>query len=269
MTRIRTATPKTLFERPLVTRRWMTGLVLCLAAAGCARNAGRVIDESPLPTLSPSPSASPSPTESALPVTLEGPVNNKAPADLTGMGAAATLEIVMADFAFNPTFVKLAPGANLSLKLTNPGGLADHTFTLDALGVDRQLKPGERADLVVQLPASGAFRFYCRLHVEKGMQGAFYFAEGDPVSTVSIPPAPTPGSPRSGSAGAATLRSTAPAPAPAPPAKRNPGDLEIPDLDINNEDDEGNLQGADGRDGSLGQQGVRGERGAEGEEGED
>lgn len=175
----------------------------------------------------------------------------------------------MADFAYNPTFVKLAPSANLTLKLTNPGGLADHTFTLDALGVHRQLKPGEQADLVVQLPAEGAFRFYCRLHVDKGMQGAFYFVEGDPVSTVSIAPvpAPGPGSSASGSGSSATRRSTGPAPAPVPPAIGNPGDLQVPDLDINNEDDEGNLQGADGRDGSEGQQGSRGEPGEEGEEG--
>ncbi len=126
-----------------------------------------------------------------MPVTLEGPVNNKGVTDLTGMGAAATMEFTMADFAFDPTFVKVVPGATLKLTLRNPGGLADHTFTLDALGVHRQLKPGENAELVVQLPTSGAFRFYCRLHVDKGMQGAFFFTEGDPISTVSIPPATT------------------------------------------------------------------------------
>ena len=183
------------------------------------------------------------------------------------MGAAATLEIVMADFAFNPTFVKLAPGTNLTLKLTNPGGLADHTFTLDALGIDRQLKPGEQADLVVQLPASESFRFYCRLHVEKGMQGAFYFNEGDPVSTVSIAPTPAAGS---RSRAATTRRNPAPAPAPPParaPAPRSTGDLHVPDLNINSEDDQGNLDGADGGVGARGQPGVPGDPGEQGADG--
>ncbi len=248
----------------------MTALAVCVAATGCARNAGQVI-ESPSPTFSPTPSASPSPTASPVPITLEGELNNKAVTDISGMGTAASLEIVMADFAFNPTFVKLAPGANLTLKLTNPGGLADHTFTLDALGVHRQLGPGEQAELVVQLPAEEAFRFYCRLHVDRGMQGAFYFAEGAPVSAVSIAPVPAPapasgqGSPASGSRSSGTRQSNGPAPAPAAPPAPRSGDLHIPDLDINNEDEEGNLDGADG---TVGAEGVPGVRGLPGEQGE-
>lgn len=247
----------------------MAALAVCVAATGCARNAGQVI-ESPIPTFSPTPSANPSPAAPPVPVTLEGPVNNQAVTDLSGMGAAATLEIVMADFAFNPTFVKLAPGANLQLKLKNPGGLADHTFTIEALGVDRQLKPGEQVDLVVQLPAADSFRFYCRLHLEKGMQGAFYFNEGDPISTVSIAPPPA-AVPRSGAGTARPNSAPAPGPAPAPaPARagpRNPGDLVIPDLDINHEDEHGNLDGADGTVGAEGEPGIRGIPGQQGEGG--
>src|SRR5687767_13593346 len=165
---------------------------MMLLAGGCARNAGQVaVEETPLPTASPTPSASPSPTEPPLPVTLEGPVNNKGISDLVGMAAAATQEITMADFAFAPTFIKVAPEATLKVTLKNPGGLADHTFTLDALGVDRQLKPGEQVDFEMKLPAAGeALRFYCRLHADKGMQGAIYFNDGEPVSTASIAPAP-------------------------------------------------------------------------------
>lgn len=234
-------------------------MTLVLLAGGCARNAGQVaVEETPLPTLSPTPSASPSPTESPLPVTLEGPVNNKGISDLVGMGAAATQEITMADFAFTPTFIKVTPEATLKVTLKNPGGLADHTFTLDALGVDRQLKPGEQADFELKLPAAGeALRFYCRMHADKGMQGAIYFNDGEPVSIASIAPPPAPPT-RS----ATTARRVNPAP-PAAPAPRRTGDLNVPDLDVNDEDEAGNLRGSDGNNGDRGERGTRGEPGAD------
>jgi plastocyanin len=229
-----------------------------MLAGGCTRNAGQVaVEETPVPTLSPTPSASPSPTEPPLPVALEGPVNNKGTSDLVGMGTAATQEITMADFAFAPTFVKVAPEATLKVTLKNPGGLADHTFTLDALGVDRQLKPGEQADFEMKLPAAGeSLRFYCRLHADKGMQGAIYFNDGEPVSIATVAPSPAAQAARSST----TTRRVNPAPPPAPaPAPRSTGDLDVPDLD---EDEAGNLRGSDGNDGARGEEGVPGEPGA-------
>lgn len=239
-----------------MTRLLALAVALVLLAGACTRNAGQVaVDQTPLPTPSPTPSASPSPTEPPLPVTLEGPVNHKGIGDLVGMGAAAAQEITMAEFAFTPTFIKVASEATLKVTLKNPGGLADHTFTLDALGVDRQLKPGEQADFDLKLPAAGeALRFYCRLHADKGMQGAIYFNDGEPVSTASI--AASPASARS----ATTSRRANPAP-PAAPAPRRTGDLNIPDLDINDDDEAGNLQGSDGNDGARGEQGTPGDPG--------
>jgi plastocyanin len=243
-------------------RRLAAALIVCLAATGCARNAGQVAEEKPAPSFSPTPLSSPSPTETPLPVTLEGPVNNKAVSDLTGMGTAVTLEITMADFAFDPTFVKVVPGANLTITLKNPGGLADHTFTIDGLGVDRQLKPAEQADQGVQLPTTPeAVRFYCRLHVEKGMQGAFFFTEGDPVSTVTSAPPNT----ASRSAGSTTRRSS-PAPAPTARATGEP-QRPAPNLDVVGED--GDVRTGDGRAGRPGAPGLPGEPGEPGVDGVD
>ncbi|HEU4869029.1 MAG TPA: cupredoxin domain-containing protein [Actinomycetota bacterium] len=242
-----------------MTRLLVLAVTLVVLAGGCARNAGQVaVEETPLPTLSPTPSASPSPTEPPLPVTLEGPVNNRGISDLAGMGAAATQEITMADFAFAPTFIKVASEATLKVTLKNPGGLADHTFTIDALGFDRRLKPGEQADFEIKLPAAGeSLRFYCRMHVDKGMQGAIYFNDGEPVSTASIAPSPAAQAARS----TTTTRRVNPAPAPAPaPAPRSTGDLDVPDLE---EDEAGNLRGADGTDGERGARGTRGAPGVD------
>lgn len=240
-----------------MTRLLVLATTLVLLAGGCARNAGQVaVEETPLPTLSPTPSASPSPTEPPLPVALEGPVNNRGISDLVGMGTAATQEITMADFAFAPTFIKVVPEATLKVTLKNPGGLADHTFTLDALGVNRQLKPGEQVDFEIKLPAAGeSLRFYCRMHADKGMQGAIYFNDGEPVSTASIAPSPAAQAARSSTT---TWRVNPPAPAPAP-APRSTGDLDVPDLE---EDEGGSLRGSDGSDGARGEEGVPGEPGA-------
>jgi plastocyanin len=191
------------------------------------------------------------------PITLEGPVNNKGIADLTAMGTAVKFEITMADFAFSPTFVKVVPGATATVTLKNPGGLADHTFTIDALGVDRQLKPAEQADEVVQLPSTGAFRFYCRLHVDKGMQGAFYFTEGEPVSTASV----APGSRGTGSR-SSTSRRTSPPAVRATTAPHTSG----PNA---NEGKGGSVDSGDGLPGSQGLPGEPGLPGLPGADGED
>lgn len=233
-------------------------LLLSLAVTGCARNAGQVLESSPPSSEAPSPTPSESPSPEPLPVALEGLVNNKATADLTGSGTAAALEMQLTDFAFDPTFVKVAPGANVKVMLKNAGALADHTFTIDALAVHRQLKPGEEAEVVFQLPSNGAFRFYCRLHADKGMQGAFFFNPGDPVSTASVTPPPT------GSGKASSTRR------PAVSSNRTSTtrpiteteDLVVPDVDINGTD----KQGTNARS-SKGSAGLDGSQGAEGQDG--
>lgn len=238
--------------------------MVMVSTAGCTRNAGQVAgEEVPFPSPSPTASPAPSPTVQPMPVALEGPVNNVGISDLTGMGNAVTAEFTMADFAFNPTFVKTTPGANLSLTLKNPGGLADHTFTIDSLGVHRQLKPGEEAEMVIQLPVSGAFRFYCKFHAGRGMQGAFYSAEGDPVSTVSISPADT--APR---ASAVVRRPARPTPSDVArsAAGDDDGDVDVPDNDdlIQVGGDGMIVEGNDGNKGQAGKEGTPGEEGAQG-----
>lgn len=166
-------------------KRLAAACLCLLMAAGCARNAGEVTED-PIPEAA-APTPTPSPTPEAVPVSLEGPVNNEGVSDLTSMGSSVTLEIEMIDFAYNPTFIKVAPASNIQLSLTHSGGLADHTFTIDSLGVDRQVEPGGEAQAVMQLPAAGVIRFYCRLHADRGMQGAFYFEDpsGTPDDTVT------------------------------------------------------------------------------------
>ena len=122
----------------------------------------------------------PSPAGDA-PVSLPGSVADHGSGDVSDAGA---LELELDDQYFAPTFVNAPAGATVEVTLTNEGDLP-HTFTIDGAGVDEQLDGGESATVDVTMPASGSLRFYCRLHVAAGMQGAFVVSAGDgPATTI-------------------------------------------------------------------------------------
>lgn len=112
-------------------------------------------------------------TATAAPVALTGKVTAHGSKDLAGRGATANLEIEANDFSFGPTYVKVTPGAKVTVALTNTGK-AEHTFTIDALGIDENLKPGQKATVQVNVPRDGMLQFHCKFHEAMGMQGAFY-----------------------------------------------------------------------------------------------
>lgn len=105
-------------------------------------------------------------------VELSGPVNDKGSADISDAGATPSIDIEADDSYFEPTFIKAAPGATVTVKVENEGDTA-HTFTIDG-AVDQQLEPGDEATVTVDVPESGSLRFFCDFHSGMGMQGAFY-----------------------------------------------------------------------------------------------
>jgi len=117
-------------------------------------------------------------SDSGTPVKLTGNTTNKGTKDLTG----SEIEIQAADFYFSPTFIKGGtPGAKITVKLKN-GGQNPHTFTSTALGVDERVNAGESKDVTITLPQNGATEFLCQFHQQSnGMQGAFFFQDGDTV----------------------------------------------------------------------------------------
>lgn len=108
-------------------------------------------------------------TVGAPPVSLAGAVSDRGTADL---GGGTTIEVELGDTYFGPTYVTTAGRRTVTVSLRNEGKLP-HTFTIDGTSVDRELAPGASGAVEVALPASGSLRFYCRFHVEGGMQGAF------------------------------------------------------------------------------------------------
>ena len=117
-------------------------------------------------------------SSSSLPVKLSGTTANKGTKDITG----TAVDVEMDDFAFNPTFLRGGtPGATITVHLKNAGKIA-HTFTSTAFGVDQMVAPGQSADVQVTLPQSGATEYHCKFHQQSnGMQGSFFFKDGDSV----------------------------------------------------------------------------------------
>jgi plastocyanin len=107
---------------------------------------------------------------SSAPVALEGEVNDEGIAEISGDEVVMELD----DNYIGPTIIELENESDDT-----------HTFTIDALGLDQEVAPGESATVDVTLPDEGATRFYCRFHHDQGMQGAFFFNEGDTIATGS------------------------------------------------------------------------------------
>lgn len=114
------------------------------------------------------------------PVSLEGVVTDHGVRDMSGTKTVG-LTVELGDSYFAPTYVKLDPGAEVTVHLVNDGQL-EHTFTIDSLSVDQTLAPGEDADVSFTMPDNNAVRFYCRFHAASGMQGAAYSEQGQTVA---------------------------------------------------------------------------------------
>ena len=80
-------------------------------------------------------------------------------------------EVEMDDFYFEPTVLEGKPGEKVELELKNEGDTL-HTFTIDSQSVDKELGPGEEAEVEVTIPKSGVVSFYCKFHKSEGMAGA-------------------------------------------------------------------------------------------------
>jgi|SRR5690554_2331228 plastocyanin len=90
--------------------------------------------------------------------------------DVSGTGRAT---IDMVDGYFSPTVLKGKPGQKLELTLRNRGETPHHFTTADQQLIV-EVQPGLTAEGRITLPASGNLSFYCTLHAEHGMAGAFH-----------------------------------------------------------------------------------------------
>lgn len=75
------------------------------------------------------------------------------------------------DFGFVPALIRVPPGVPLRLRIQNQG-VHVHTFTIESLGIDEEIRPGTTIVLILHLPAKvGQFVFYDRSYAALGMRG--------------------------------------------------------------------------------------------------
>ena len=88
------------------------------------------------------------------------------------------------DFYFKGTFLRGRPGEALTLKIKNTGTQL-HNFSLPDQGLDIDLPTGgERMDVEVVVPESGALRFFCKYHADRGMNGQLLAGDAEPQPLV-------------------------------------------------------------------------------------
>jgi plastocyanin len=114
------------------------------------------------------------PTGGKPPVKIDGKVNGHGTAKVKGDAVGIDAD----DFYFEKTYLKGKAGKTVGVTITNEGAV-DHTFTIDAQGVDEELAPGDSIDVDVTIPDDGKPAvFYCRFHKASGMQGALFSKKG-------------------------------------------------------------------------------------------
>ncbi len=129
----------------------------------------------------PRPQASPTPSELTLGTVT---YNNFGERD---MRRAGTRGVDAGEFYFKGTFLRGQPGETLTLKVKNTGTEA-HNFSLPEQRLDIVLPVGaERMDVDVRVPESGALRFFCKLHTDKGMNGQLLAGDAQPQPLAAAP----------------------------------------------------------------------------------
>ncbi|WP_047986480.1 cupredoxin domain-containing protein [Ornithinibacillus californiensis] len=81
-----------------------------------------------------------------------------------------TIEVELDDDYFKPEVITIPNGKTTELLLKNEGK-KEHTFTVEKLGIDVEVQPGEEKTVTVKPEASGTYELICRYHVKEGMVG--------------------------------------------------------------------------------------------------
>lgn len=169
----------------LIRRAALLG-ALSLAAAACSPSP----PSPPRPTAPPKattpPKAAASPGASPVAAQMrlgELVYNNHGEREVRGRG---TQDVDAGDYYFRGTFLRGTPGQRLRLRIRNVAQVT-HNISLPSQQVDRDLPTGgERTDVEVTFPASGALRFFCKLHADHGMNGQLLVGDAEPQPLTSL-----------------------------------------------------------------------------------
>ena len=94
----------------------------------------------------------------------------------TGLAAAGqAISISETEFKLDPSSVQVDQAGSVTFRVTN-NGTVDHALEVDGQGLEEEtetIKPGESAELAVDLSKEGSYEIYCPIdgHRDSGMEG--------------------------------------------------------------------------------------------------
>jgi plastocyanin len=98
-----------------------------------------------------------------------------------GSAATQTIDVSGTDFQFDPSTVTVDGPGSYTFRLVNDGQ-SEHALEIEGngRGGDRYSRPGETAEVTVDLTEAGEYEMYCPLgdHRDRGMEGTITVSEG-------------------------------------------------------------------------------------------
>ncbi len=95
-----------------------------------------------------------------------------APEEVVPPPEETVVNVTAGEGYFDPDVITVDQGQDVTVVIENVTG-EDHTFTIDELGIDVSLAPGEQEEVTFTATEEGSFEFYCDEpgHRDAGMYG--------------------------------------------------------------------------------------------------
>lgn len=103
-------------------------------------------------------------------VTTLGSLGVSAESRVVTQPTVKSIEVELNDDSFNPEVITIPNGTATTLVLKNKGK-KEHTFTVEKLGIDAEVQPGNEKTITVQPKQPGTYELICRYHFQEGMVG--------------------------------------------------------------------------------------------------
>jgi plastocyanin len=91
--------------------------------------------------------------------------------DKSSSGSVGGPSLEAVDNAFKPAQLTAAAGQKVTLVLKNDGATL-HNFSVDALGVSKDVEMGKQVTISFTPTSAGTLSFYCKYHQALGMTGS-------------------------------------------------------------------------------------------------
>jgi plastocyanin len=84
--------------------------------------------------------------------------------------SGGSIDVEVDNFYFEPTVIKGAAGAQVTLTIKNDSTTL-HNFSLQDQGIDQDIQPDATQSVTVTIPQTGFVEFFCKYHKGSGMVG--------------------------------------------------------------------------------------------------